>query len=247
MRRLRRCTAAHRGRRGSRPGEVAVVGGDQRHAGRRPGDQAGLDRALRSPARAAAVRCRCDRRMPRRAAPAAFSASRRGPRRTAVRSARRCRRSAGSAPRRARRTCRTGPAASGRAQCPGTRARTAAEVGQPGRVLRQQYDRAGARRGLSARASASWQPMIGCTPLVAQAGELQRAEQVGGVGDRDGRHAALARQRGELVGLDGSLAERIGRLGAEVDEIGMRTVSVAGSRAANQLPVWRVAPPSTPL
>ncbi len=50
--------------------------------------------------------------------------------------------------------------------------------------------------------------------------ELQRAEQIGGVGDGHRRHAGLARQRGDLLRLDGAFAERIGGVDSEVDEAG---------------------------
>ena len=48
-----------------------------------------------------------------------------------------------------------------------------------------------------------------------------RADHVAAVGDGDRGHFGLARQGGDLVGLDGALAERIGGVDAEVDEIGV--------------------------
>ena len=52
--------------------------------------------------------------------------------------------------------------------------RQALEVGEAGRVLRQQHQRVGRQvrasaRGASVRASAIWQPMIGWMPLAVQA------------------------------------------------------------------------------
>ena len=52
-------------------------------------------------------------------------------------------------------------------------------------------------------------------------GELQRAEQIAGVGDRDGGHAGVPGQRGDFLHLDGALAERKGGMDAQMDEIGM--------------------------
>ncbi len=52
--------------------------------------------------------------------------------------------------------------------------------------------------------------------------ELQRAEQVAGVGDGHRGHPRLPRQGRDLVGLDRALAQRVGGVAAEMDEIGVR-------------------------
>ena len=48
--------------------------------------------------------------------------------------------------------------------------------------------------------------------------ELQGAEEVAGVGEGHRRHAVRRRQARELVGLDGTFTQRIGRVGVEVNE-----------------------------
>ncbi len=96
------------------------------------------------------------------------------------------------------------------------------QIGEPGRGLRQQHQRVGRQaRGLRTgerdlAADDRLDPLGG-----AGLAELQRAEQVGGVGDGDRGHPRLARERRDLVGLDGALAERIGGMDAEMDEIGV--------------------------
>ena len=103
----------------------------------------------------------------------------------------------------------------------------ALEVGQPGRVLRQQHQRIGRQAGRvrAGRVGAGQGDLAADDRLDAlgRAGlaELQGAEQVAGVGDGDRGHRRLARQGGDLVGLDGALAERIGGVDAKVDEIGV--------------------------
>ena len=96
------------------------------------------------------------------------------------------------------------------------------EVGEPGRVLRQQHDRIGRQARV---VGAGQRDLAADDRLDALGGaglaELQRAEQVGGVGDRHRRHVGLARQGGDLVRLDGALAERVGGMDAQVDEIGV--------------------------
>ena len=55
--------------------------------------------------------------------------------------------------------------------------------------------------------------------------ELQRAEQVGSVRDRHRRHVRLERQGRDLLGLDRALAQRVGGMDAQMDEIGVRHAS----------------------
>ena len=52
--------------------------------------------------------------------------------------------------------------------------------------------------------------------------ELQRAEQVAGVGDGDSRHVLLLAKLDQLLDLDRPFGERIGGVDAQVDEIGNR-------------------------
>ena len=78
----------------------------------------------------------------------------------------------------------------------------------------------GGRRGLSVRASAIWQPMIGWMPLPAQYCENSSAPNRLPVSVMAAAGMSrLLRQCDDLVGADGALAERIGGMGAEVDEV----------------------------
>ncbi len=99
----------------------------------------------------------------------------------------------------------------------------ALQVGQPGGVLRQQHDRV---RGHARLVGADQADLAADDRLhaLARAGlaELQRAEQVGRVGDGDGGHPGIPRQGGDLVSLDRALAQRIGGVDSEVDEVGVR-------------------------
>ena len=204
-----------------RVGEVAVVGGDQREprasaSAIRPGSI-----ARSPPARGGAVRRRCGRGRPRaNAGKQPLGLAPAGPRPAAGRAGRACRRSAGSARRHAAAMRSNGSCGRQRRVGVEEAGRTRRwRLARPAAFCASRTSGSGARRGLSARVSASWQPMIGCTPF-ADAGlaELQRAEQVGGVGDRHRRHAALARQGRELVRLDRAFAQRIGGVDAQMDE-----------------------------
>ena len=55
--------------------------------------------------------------------------------------------------------------------------------------------------------------------------EFERAEQIAGVGDGDGGHVSGLGERGDLVGLDRAFAEGVGGVDAEVDKVGVHTIS----------------------
>ena len=97
------------------------------------------------------------------------------------------------------------------------------QVREPHRRLRQQHQRIGRQAG---RFGAGQRHLAADDRLDAlgRAGlaELQRTEQIGGIGDGDRRHPRLPRKRRDLVSLDGALAERIGGTDAKMDEIGVR-------------------------
>ncbi len=78
----------------------------------------------------------------------------------------------------------------------------------------------------------SAQPTIGCTPrLLGGDGELQRAEQVGPVGQRHGRHVAPRAPACPIcVGLDRAFQQRIGRADAQVDEARTQVVRLTVRR-----------------
>ena len=103
-----------------------------------------------------------------------------------------------------------------------TSRRQALQVRQTGRVLRKQHQRIGRQAGV---VGAGQRDLAADDRLDALGGaglaELQRAEQVAGVGDGDRGHPGRARQDGDLIGLDGALAERIGGMDAQMDEIGV--------------------------
>ena len=100
--------------------------------------------------------------------------------------------------------------------------RQAPEIVEAGGVLRQQHDRV---RRQARIVGAGERDLAADDRLDALGGaglaELQRAEQVGGVGDRHRRHVRVVRQGGDFFRLDGALAERVGGMHAQVDEIGM--------------------------
>ncbi len=103
----------------------------------------------------------------------------------------------------------------------------ALKIGEPRRILRQQHDRVGRQaRGVGA----SQRNLAADDRLNAFGGaglaELQRAEQIGGVGDRHRRHAGVTRQRRNFLRFDGTFAERVGGMDAQMDEI---SVGHAGS------------------
>ena len=205
-------------------GEVAVVGGDQRDAGGiGQRDQPGFDAPVPAAGCGGAVPSRRDRETLRPSAASRRSASGFWP----------------SASRRASGpvvppVSRIRPAACSAIVSNGelrlqagigveeAARRQALQVAQPGRVLRQQHERIGRQARI---VGAGQRDLAADDRLDALGGaglaELQRAEQVGGVGDGDRRHAGLARQGGDLVHLDGALAERIGGMDAQMDEIGV--------------------------
>ncbi len=98
----------------------------------------------------------------------------------------------------------------------------ALEVGEADGVLRQEHDRLGGEAGIVGARHCELAADDRLDTLAdAVLAEFQRAEQVPGVGDRHRRHLRLAGEGGEFVHLDGALAERIGGMDAEVDEIGV--------------------------
>ena len=101
--------------------------------------------------------------------------------------------------------------------------RQALQIGEAGGVLGQQDDRVGRQAGVvGVGRSASWQPMIGWMPLPAQYWQNSRAPNrlPVSVMATAGMFSRL-RQGGDLVRSDRALAERVGGMGAEVDEIGV--------------------------
>jgi hypothetical protein len=101
----------------------------------------------------------------------------------------------------------------------------ALDVLQPLRVHRQRHHRvrqqAGDFRAIIRRGAGQVQLAAddGLHALAgAVAGKFQRAEHVGGIGQRKGRHAGILGQHGQLVGLDGPLGEGIGGMGVQMDE-----------------------------
>ena len=96
------------------------------------------------------------------------------------------------------------------------------QIGQPLGVLRQQHQRI--RR--KARVVGTRQADLAAddrldTLAGARLAEFQRTEQIAAVGDRYRRHAGIPGQSGDLVRLDRPLAERIGAMDSEMDEIGV--------------------------
>ena len=113
-----------------------------------------------------------------------------------------------------------------------TQRRQALQIGQPRRVARQQGD--GVRR--QTRIFLARQHDLTADDGLDTLGgavlaEFQRTEQVGGIGDRHRRHPVVPRQSGDLVDLDRALAERIGGVDAQMDEVG---VSHAGFPSRGQ-------------
>ena len=90
-------------------------------------------------------------------------------------------------------------------------------------VLRQQ-DHGIRRRARTVRAGERHLAADDGLHAAAGAGlaEFERPEQVGRIGDRDRRHRRLLGEGGNLVRLDGALAERIGGMDSEMHEIGVR-------------------------
>ena len=122
----------------------------------------------------------------------------------------------------------------------------ALQVGEAGCVLRQQDDLLGRQARV---VGASEGELAADDRLDALGGaglaELQGAEQVAGVGDGDGGHLGVARQGGEFLRFDGALAERIGGMGAEVDEISVGhggTVGRAGDSRPDRVGRWSDVP-----
>ena len=206
-------------------GEEALVGRDQRQPARvGQRDQPRLDRALDRAARAGAVPSRRGPETPPPSARSSRSASACCPSASSRAIGPRVPPVSRSSPSACASSVSSETAASARIGVQEAERGQALQIGEPGRVLRQQHHRVGRQaRVVAARASAIWQPMIGCTPLRrAGLAELQRAEQVAGVGDRHRRHRRLARERGDLVRLDRAFAQRIGGMDAQMDEIGVR-------------------------
>jgi hypothetical protein len=52
--------------------------------------------------------------------------------------------------------------------------------------------------------------------------ELERAEQIVGVGDRDRRHAVQLAELDQFLDPDRALGQRVGGVDPKMDEIGMR-------------------------
>ena len=57
--------------------------------------------------------------------------------------------------------------------------------------------------------------------ILGRQGEFQCAEQVAGIGDRHRRHPLAAAEIDQLLDLDGAFGQRVGRMDAEMDEIGV--------------------------
>ena len=208
-----------------RRGEVAVVGGDQRHAERiRQRDQPGLDARVRlaRPWRCSSIATRSGNASAK-LREQAFGLRLLALRQQARRAGRRCRRSAGSARRHARRSRRARAAASGRDRCPGSRRDDRRwRLARPAASCASSTIGSGGRRGLSARASAIWQPMIGWMPLAAQAWLNSSAPNRLAVSViATAGMPRVARQGRDFFRLDGAFAERIGGMDAEMDEIGV--------------------------
>ena len=101
--------------------------------------------------------------------------------------------------------------------------RQALQVGQPRRVLRQHHDRVGREPRVLRPGERDLAADDRLYPLGgAGLAELQRAEQVAGVGDRHRRHLGVLRRGGDLVGLDRPLAQRIGGVDPQMHEISVR-------------------------
>ena len=101
--------------------------------------------------------------------------------------------------------------------------RQALQVGHAGGVLRQQHHRVGRQAGVVGAGQGDLAADDRLDALAgAVLGEFQRAEQVAGVGDGCGRHAGVLGQGDDLVGADGALAEGVGGMGAQVDEVSVR-------------------------
>ena len=58
--------------------------------------------------------------------------------------------------------------------------------------------------------------------ILGRQGEFQRAEQIAAIGDRHRRHALTAAEVDQLLDLDGAFGQRVGRMDAQMDEIGVR-------------------------
>ena len=99
----------------------------------------------------------------------------------------------------------------------------ALQIGEPLGVLRQQHHRLRWQSRIfgSGEGDLAADDRLDAAESAGLA-ELQRPEQVSGIGDRHRRHRRLPRQGGDLVRLDGALAQRIGRVDSEMDEISMR-------------------------
>ena len=106
------------------------------------------------------------------------------------------------------------------------------EVAVAGLVLHQKDEAVGSRRlGGGGHGPLSARAFNGDAELAADdglhagggagGGELQRPEQVVGVGDGDRRHGGVAAQRHQLVDAQGALQEGIGGVHAKMDEIGV--------------------------
>ena len=194
------------GRRSSsrwwRPAAAARVG--QR-------DQAGFDRALRPAGRGGAVPRRCGRGTPRPAGAAAVRPRASGPRPAGgaigpvVPPVSRSRPAACSAMR-SNASCGFRPGRSRGSRCDDRRWRLARPVAS----CASSTTGSGGRRGLSARASAIWQPMIGWMPLPAQSWLNSSAPNRLPVSViATAGMCGFARQGGDFVRLDRALAERV--------------------------------------
>ncbi len=209
-------------------GEVTVVGGDERDVSRiGQGDQAGLDGGLhRQPVAMQFLDGAAGERL-RHGVEQAFGFGFLARRRAGVRSDPWCRRSAAAGRRRVRRYARNGSCgfrvgSVSRKPSDDRRWRLAMPVAS----WASSTSGSGGRRGVVAGCrsdSAIWQPMMGWMPLPAQYCENSRAPNRLPVSviAAAGMFSRL-RHGGDLVGPDRALAERVGGMGAQMDEVSMR-------------------------
>ena len=95
------------------------------------------------------------------------------------------------------------------------------EVGVAQIGLGEEHERFGCQARLVAPAEGDLAAEDGLHPFCDRGlAELERTEQVAGVCQRHGGHAVRRRQGRELVGLNGTLTERVGRVSVQVDKGG---------------------------